>query len=147
MLFLLFVQIELRIGSPVGIINRIIGLHIINPGGKMDCLIRCDNLQVTNNTLRQMDSQIRRVINKNNTEFIAAEANGVIALRIDVLIAFANRVIIRSPSRCPVSLISFNLSQSIATNVTGVPVLTSVAVAVPAPVLIFYGCKARSWHR
>lgn len=79
MLFLLFVQIELRIGSLVGIINRIIGLHIINPGGKMDCLIRCDNLQVTNNTLRQMDSQIRRVINKNNTELIAAEANGVIA--------------------------------------------------------------------
>lgn len=79
MLFLLFVQIELRIGSLVGIINRIIGLHIINPGGKMDCLIRCDNLQVTNNTLRQMDSQIRRVINKNNTELIAAEADGVIA--------------------------------------------------------------------
>ncbi len=67
-------------------INRIIGLHIINPGRKMDRLIRRDNLQVTNNTPRQMDSQIRRN-NKNNTELIAAEANGVIALRIDVLIA------------------------------------------------------------
>lgn len=121
MLFLLFVQIELRIGSLVGIINRIIGLHIINPGRKMHCLIRCDNLQVTNNTLRQMDSQIRRVINKNNTELIAAEANGVIAFTNRCFNRFRqqgnNSVAFLVPW---VSLISFNLSQSIATNVTGV---------------------------
>ncbi len=91
-----------------------------------------------------MDSQIRRVINKNNTELIAAEAKcGVIALRIDVLIAFANRVH-RSPSRAPVSLIALTIAINSDKCHRRPGIDRGVAKSLFQPGVNIYGCKARS---